>query len=59
MTLSEKRDRLIAYLQMKVEAQDWHAVADAACDLRELEVEIRFAVNPQIVQVGTGPFIQR
>lgn len=26
---------------MKVDREDWHAVADAAMDLRELEVEIR------------------
>lgn len=26
---------------MKTEAEDWHAVADVAMDLRELDVEIR------------------
>lgn len=33
------RDVLIAYLKMKVDAGDWHAVADAAMDLRELEAK--------------------
>lgn len=30
---------MISYLLMKVESRDWHAVADAAMDLRELELE--------------------
>ncbi len=36
-----ERDRevLIAYLKVKIDAQDWHGVADAACDLRVLEAE--------------------
>lgn len=41
MTLHDKRDTLIDYLKLKTEEADWHGVADAACDLRELEVEIR------------------
>ncbi len=36
-----KRDVLIVYLKMKADAEDWHAVADAACDLRELDAEAR------------------
>lgn len=31
------RQRLIDYLLMKVEGNDWHGVSDAANDLRELE----------------------
>lgn len=42
MTLDEKRSTLIAYLRLKVEEEDWHGVADAACDLREVEVARRF-----------------
>ncbi len=30
---------LIAYLRMKVDQADWHAVSDAANDLRVLEAE--------------------
>lgn len=29
------------YLKMKVEEQDWHGVADAAMDLRELEAQLQ------------------
>lgn len=39
--LEQRRMRLIDYLVMKVEQGDWHAVADAAMDLRELEAEMR------------------
>ncbi len=42
-TLQVRREILIQYLKMKVEERDWHAVADAAMDLRELEVEIKNA----------------
>lgn len=35
--LVEQRDVLIAYLASKADAEDWHAVADAAMDLRELD----------------------
>lgn len=41
MTYAEQRRRLIEYLHMKVEQQDWHGVADAAMDLRELEAQER------------------
>lgn len=33
------RGALIDYLRHKVEVADWHAVADAACDLRVMEAE--------------------
>lgn len=39
--LWERRRVLIAYAQSRLEVQDWHAVSDAANDLRELDVEIR------------------
>jgi hypothetical protein len=29
---------LVAYLMMKAQTRDWHAVADAAMDLREMVV---------------------
>lgn len=41
MTLHDKRDTLVEYLKLKTEEADWHGVADAAMDLRELEIEIR------------------
>ncbi len=38
--LREHRAMLIAYLSSKVKAADWHAVADAAMDLREIEAKL-------------------
>lgn len=37
MTAREQYDAYLAYLRMKIEQKDWHGVADAAMDLRELE----------------------
>ena len=31
---------LIAYLRMKITVEDWHGVADAAMDLRELDAAL-------------------
>lgn len=36
-----RRATLIEYLRLKVELCDWHGVADAACDLRDMEAEER------------------
>ena len=41
MTYEEHHAVLVAYLKSKVEIADWHAVADAAMDLRELEAKKR------------------
>lgn len=38
--LMERRGRLVEYLLDKVAVADWHGVADAAMDLRELEVAL-------------------
>lgn len=32
---------LVEYMQNKIILADWHAVADAAMDIRELEAKIR------------------
>lgn len=32
---------LVAYLQMKTRHRDWHAVSDAAVDIRELEARVK------------------
>lgn len=32
---------MIEYLLLKVKVKDWHAVADAAMDIREIESRIR------------------
>ena len=39
--LLKQRETLIEYLEMKVSVEDWHGVADAAMDLRELDVRLK------------------
>lgn len=43
LTLDQRREVLIAYLQAKVFECDWHGVSDAANDLRVLEAQIAAA----------------
>jgi hypothetical protein len=38
--LLEQKAELIAYCQSKLKAGDWHAVQDAASDIRELDAQI-------------------
>lgn len=38
--LEVKRDRLHNYIEMKLEERDYHGVADAAIDLREIEAKV-------------------
>lgn len=38
--LIERREQLVAYLQTKTKARDWHGVADAAMDLREVDAQL-------------------
>lgn len=38
--LIEQRTSLIAYLLSKVKACDWHAVQDAASDIREINAKL-------------------
>lgn len=40
-SLAKAEAVLVEYLRMKVEERDWHAVADAAMDLRELAIRIQ------------------
>lgn len=37
--LEGRKALMIEYLNMKVAEQDWHGVADAAMDLRDIEAE--------------------
>lgn len=41
--LVRERAVLIDYLRVKTEAEDWHAVADAAMDLREIDAQLHAA----------------
>lgn len=40
-SLVKQKESLIIYLNSKVIAQDWHAVQDAASDIREIEAQIK------------------
>ena len=39
--LEQRKAIILSDLKMKVEAEDWHGVADAAMDLREIEAQIK------------------
>ena len=51
MTAVEQHGLMVAYLKMKVEQADWHGVADAAMDLREIE-----ASHPEMASQWNRPF---
>lgn len=38
--LKDRIRRMVEYLLLKVEERDWHGVADAAMDLREMEAQL-------------------
>lgn len=40
MELERRKVGLVAYCQIKLDAGDWHAVQDAASDIRELEAKL-------------------
>lgn len=50
MTLEQRKRKLIEYMNLKIAEQDWHALADAAMDMRELEVEIRMQKGTKITR---------
>jgi hypothetical protein len=41
MSLEEKIDMMKKYLLMKFHDEDWHGVADASMDIRELVAELK------------------
>jgi hypothetical protein len=42
LEVEHRRQLLVEYCQMKLDVGDWHGVSDAANDLRELEVELKW-----------------
>lgn len=40
LELQEERNRMIDYVKLKVNKEDWHGVADAAMDLREIDAKL-------------------
>ena len=43
--LLARKQSLVAYLRMKLDAEDWHAVQDAASDIREIDAQIALLRN--------------
>ena len=39
--LKSRREIMRGYLSLKIEESDWHGVADAAMDLRDIESELK------------------
>ncbi len=40
VSLSKQLERMKSYLLLKFEVADWHGVADAAMDIREIEANL-------------------
>lgn len=38
--LQRRREAVIADLRLKVDVEDWHGVADAAMDVREIDAQL-------------------
>ena len=49
--LEKRLEGMKAYLLLKVDEEDWHGVADAAMDIRELIAELN---TRKELQNGTG-----
>lgn len=49
ITPAMQKSVLVTYLRVKLAAEDWHAVADVACDIRELE-----AAHPELKEREPG-----
>lgn len=43
--LYDQKKQLISYLLSKVDSGDWHAVADASMDLREIEAKLEILLK--------------
>ena len=57
MTFEEKKETYIEYIKLKLKDEDWHGVADAAMDLRELEAKHNsiklFSKKPEVESEAT------
>jgi hypothetical protein len=54
--LEKRRAVIIADLLSKVEAEDWHVVADAAMDLREIDAQLPLV--QEFVSAGERGWLQ-
>jgi hypothetical protein len=39
--LYKQREGMVSYLKLKLSQEDWHGVADAAMDIREIEAKLQ------------------
>ena len=44
-SLEKQLERMKSYLLLKFEVADWHGVADAAMDIREIEAKLTILKN--------------
>ena len=42
---NQARKQMVEYLKLKVSLEDWHGVADAAMDLREIDAKLEVLTN--------------
>lgn len=53
--LEKEKEKMINYLNLKVVKRDWHGVADAAMDLREIDAQIGIVLQiTEDAQRGDG-----
>lgn len=45
--LEEHKRRMIDYLKMRLDLEDWHGVQDAASDIREIDAQLRLLKEMQ------------
>lgn len=38
--LEERKEMMVKYMKLKMQEEDWHGVADAAMDIRDIEAEL-------------------
>lgn len=58
MTTRLKIEKLIEYMRVKIEERDWHAVSDAANDLRVLEAQEYYEAKTQDDKLSEYAYIQ-
>lgn len=51
--LEVKRSRLHDYITMKLEERDYHAIADAAMDLREIDAKLSVITTISVSEMAT------
>lgn len=59
MTIDERREIMVKYLNLKIYEKDWHGVADAAMDLRDLESEALHTSAGRVIYVTPEEFAKR